>query len=78
MWNEYSKEVKDGTLFPNDNLNSDLTDALAQYYSGISVLYWILCGLSVVSCILWTKWLIKDSPKGRKFTVYAALYGIFL
>ena len=44
----------------------------------MSILYWVVCGLSAVSCFLWTKWLVKDSTKGRKFTVYAAYYDVFL
>ena len=65
-------------MYPSGISNSDIKVYFTQYFSSISILYKVICCLSFVSCILWTIWLAKDSPKGRKYTVYATLYEIIL
>ena len=57
-WHGYKSQI---SMWNNE------PDVVAEmkYYSTVSTLYVILSILSAVSCILWTWWLVKDSPKGR-------------
>ena len=44
----------------------------------IETFQYIQAGASFIQCLLWTAWIVKDTQRARKFTVWACEYGVVM